>query len=175
MKILPRTGRLIKADIHAMLDRLEQPETVLRQAIRDMEQSLQDKQQQLTQMQQQTQQMEQDKTDYQQQLEQAEEELDFCFSSDNHTLAKTVLKRRIHLQKTQANLLKSQLQLNTHQDQLQQLVRQQQDQLAAYQQKATLFLEQKSQPRFGNPEVSLVSDEELEIAYLKELKQRSET
>lgn len=40
MALIHRVSRLLTADIHAVLDRLEEPEALLRQAIREMEEAL---------------------------------------------------------------------------------------------------------------------------------------
>ena len=48
MPILNRVKRLFQADVHAILDVIEEPEAVLKQAIREMQESLDQKQGQLT-------------------------------------------------------------------------------------------------------------------------------
>ena len=40
MELINRIARLFKADFHAVLDQIEEPEALLRQAIRDMEDEL---------------------------------------------------------------------------------------------------------------------------------------
>ena len=40
MALINRVTRLFKADIHAVLDQIEEPEQLLRQAVRDMEEEL---------------------------------------------------------------------------------------------------------------------------------------
>ena len=40
MVLINRISRLFKADFHAVLDRIEEPEQLLKQAIRDMEDDL---------------------------------------------------------------------------------------------------------------------------------------
>ena len=40
MALMTRVARLFRADVHAVLDRLEEPDVLLRQAIREMEESL---------------------------------------------------------------------------------------------------------------------------------------
>ena len=47
MPILNRVKRLFQADVHAILDVIEEPEAVLKQAIREMQESLDQKQGQL--------------------------------------------------------------------------------------------------------------------------------
>jgi len=39
MALITRVARLLRADLHALLDRLEEPETLLRQALREMEEA----------------------------------------------------------------------------------------------------------------------------------------
>ena len=40
MALIRRVARLITADVHAVLDQIEEPEIVLKQAIREMEEEL---------------------------------------------------------------------------------------------------------------------------------------
>ena len=40
MTLINRLSRLFKADVHAMLDRIEEPPLLLQQALRDMAQAL---------------------------------------------------------------------------------------------------------------------------------------
>jgi len=40
MLLISRISRLFRADLHAVLDRIEEPEALLRQAIREMEELL---------------------------------------------------------------------------------------------------------------------------------------
>ncbi len=42
MALITRVSRLFQADFHAVLDRIEEPEVLLRQAVREMEEELQD-------------------------------------------------------------------------------------------------------------------------------------
>ena len=44
MPILNRVKRLFQADVHAILDAIEEPEAVLKQAIREMQENLDQKQ-----------------------------------------------------------------------------------------------------------------------------------
>ena len=40
MALINRMSRLFTADVHAVLDRIEEPDVLLRQAIREMEEAL---------------------------------------------------------------------------------------------------------------------------------------
>jgi phage shock protein A len=40
MRLIARVSRLFRADLHAVLDRVEEPDLVLRQAVREMEEDL---------------------------------------------------------------------------------------------------------------------------------------
>ncbi|MGH8588771.1 MAG: PspA/IM30 family protein, partial [Gammaproteobacteria bacterium] len=40
MALITRVSRLFRSDLHAVLDRIEEPEVLLRQAIREMEAEL---------------------------------------------------------------------------------------------------------------------------------------
>ena len=40
MALITRVSRLFQADLHAVLDRIEEPEVLLKQAVREMEEEL---------------------------------------------------------------------------------------------------------------------------------------
>ena len=50
MALIARVSRLFRADVNAVLDRMEEPEVLLRQALRDMQEALAQDQQVLAKM-----------------------------------------------------------------------------------------------------------------------------
>ena len=52
MALITRVSRLFQADFHAVLDRIEEPEAILRQAVREMEEELARDEQRSTMLQQ---------------------------------------------------------------------------------------------------------------------------
>lgn len=95
MIILTRIARLFKADIHGILDGLEEPETILKQAIRDMQAEI-DKAlatlDALTLKQERLQEKHQHLLAFIQELQ---TQLHFCLTENNDVLAKSVIRKKI--------------------------------------------------------------------------------
>ncbi len=139
MTVMTRLSRLFQADMNAVLDKIEEPETLLKQAIRDMETALGQtgKQAQLTEYDC------QQKVNKQQELYQALAELDcklaLCFESGKDELARALIRRKLE---TQQDLKFVTGQLTALEATLQRLIQQRQEQhrlLQGMKQKAEVF------------------------------------
>ena len=98
MALLSRFSRLLSADMHAVLDRLEDPLVLMQQAQREMVAALSDQQQQLATLQQSLATLERNEQQSQARLQSLTSELDLCLDDDNETLARCVIKKRLQLQ-----------------------------------------------------------------------------
>ncbi len=135
MALLNRIGRLLTADLHAALDRLEEPQAQLQQALREMHQAIGrlrlEQQNRTSQVAGLTQQQRHLATQHQA----TEAELALCLDAQQEQLARTVMRRRLQLEQNLATvkrqLADGQLQLDrlgerlaSQQQQLQELTRQ---------------------------------------------------
>ncbi len=181
MTIVNRITQLFKADFHAVLDHIEEPELLLRQAIRDMEAELARQEQQVRNDGREQAGMTLRQKQLEQRLREFDEELDLCFGSGKDDLAKGLIRRKLETQR----LI---LQLANRQDlQSQATVRRQalftenRNTLDGLRQKADLFVLHAASRR--NPDESdhapcmnqnaVVSDDEVEVAFLREQEARS--
>lgn len=98
MAIIDRLARLFQADLHAVLDRLEEPEALLRQAIREMEDELEACERDIRRLQQEQRHLLQRQSEIGQALSRIDEELDICFDSGGDELARTLVKRKLETQ-----------------------------------------------------------------------------
>ncbi len=98
MALITRISRLLKADLHAVLDCIEEPDALLKQSIREMEEVLTEDEQTIQGLSQQHQQLKQRETDCQQSLNAIEEQLDICFNAQQNDLARLQIKRKLELQ-----------------------------------------------------------------------------
>lgn len=98
MALIHRMTRLFQADVHAVLDRIEEPEQSLRQAIREMEAELDASEQQLRQrsLEQQTLQARQAELDAL--LAETGQELDLCFQAHKDDLARGLVRKKLEAQ-----------------------------------------------------------------------------
>ncbi|MGH8514681.1 MAG: PspA/IM30 family protein, partial [Gammaproteobacteria bacterium] len=86
MALITRVSRLFRSDLHAVLDRIEEPEVLLRQAIREMEEDLSSDEQRIKLMKHEQGQIAGRLSDLDQQLAEIEEQLDVCFASKKEDL-----------------------------------------------------------------------------------------
>src|SRR5688572_26290159 len=98
MALIERLARLFQADLHAVLDRMEEPETLLKHAVREMEDELAGCERRIRCLQQEQEQLGQRQSGIEQSLLRIDEELDICFSSGNPELARTLVKRKLEAQ-----------------------------------------------------------------------------
>jgi phage shock protein A len=100
MALITRVARLLRADLHAVLDRLEEPETLLRQALREMEESQGRDEQRLKLLDQAVAQAATRAADLHETLDSAEAQLAACLQAGQDDLARAVIRR--HLEAEQA-------------------------------------------------------------------------
>ncbi|MEM7705136.1 MAG: PspA/IM30 family protein [Pseudomonadota bacterium] len=95
MALLNRISHLFTADFHALLDRIEDPESLLKQAIRDMEQSLAEQQQRLRRRDEQRRSQELESERVQARLEDLSQHIDHAFTAGDETLVRQLVRQRL--------------------------------------------------------------------------------
>lgn len=108
-----RLLRLLQADMHGVLDRLEAPEVLLKQALREMEEALDRDAQVIKRLVRENEGLSLRLQELAQSRASVEQELDLCFETENETLARTLLKRRLETEKMSGQLLRRQEELDT--------------------------------------------------------------
>lgn len=178
MAIITRLSRLFRADFHAVLDRMEEPDVLLRQALREMEEALAGDERRERHLVSELEENEARRAGLQQSLASLGEELDVCFESAQDGLARSLIKRRLEADRMLQLLQRkgeAQAKLLTE---LRARVREQRDQLESLRQKAALLDEEKrsatAREAWRVPE-SLVRDEDVEIAFLREKQRRAQS
>jgi phage shock protein A len=180
MALVNRLSRLFKADFNAVLDRIEEPEQLLRQAIRDMEDELIGSEQRTMARLHDQEALNARRLELEENLSGLEEELDLCFGSKKHDLARSLVKKKLEGQrllkrlasKISVNdkcLAKGRERLDTDRSTLEGL-----------RQKAELFAQRGPNENDSEFEDAawlksnlVVSDDEIEVAYLREQQARS--
>jgi len=123
MTLITRMARLFKADFHRVLDHIEEPEAILRHAIREMQESLDSAELTLGYSRQRNQELSDRLKELELSLEDIDSQLDLCFESHKEDLARALVKRKL-----ESNALKKNLTLQ--QTALQQSITRQQEALA---------------------------------------------
>jgi chromosome segregation ATPase len=97
MALITRFTRLFTADLHALLDRLEEPDVVLKQAIREMEDDLASRAQRIRHLAHERDHLARQLTEIDRNLHDIGEQLDACFRGSDEQLARPLLRRRLEL------------------------------------------------------------------------------
>jgi phage shock protein A len=176
MALITRVSRLFQADFHAVLDRIEEPEVLLRQAVREMEEELGRDEQRNKVLQHEQKQLITRETELKQSLHDIEEELDTCFESGNDDLARAWIKRKLEAQRFGKNISRKRGALKETLEDLNTRLRENHARLESMQQKAELLAEESARTRpadnWSIPDIT-VRDEDVEVAFLREKQHRS--
>ena len=95
MNILTRISRLFKADIHGILDNLEQPEIILQQSVRDMQNEIDKAELIIPELDKQQDKLQQKHQCLEAKIKELQEQLQFCFSENNEALGKSVIRKKL--------------------------------------------------------------------------------
>ena len=176
MALITRVSRLFQADFHAVLDRIEEPEVLLRQAVREMEEELARDEQRRKLMQHEQRQLITRENELKQSLHDIEAELDTCFAAGNDDLARACIKRKLETQRFGKNTTRKREALKETLDDLNTRLRENQSRLESMQQKAELLAEESARAHptdsWAVADIS-IRDEDVEVAFLREKQQRS--
>lgn len=172
MTVLTRLSRLFRADLHALLDRMEAPDVLLQQAIRDMEGEIQLQQQEHKKRALEQQQLQRRCNDLQERLQQQETELDLCLDAGNDALTRALLRRRLEQEQT-LRLLQQRLQMLAEKMRgADTELQQQQRELKALREQAEVLLQTPSSTRDA-ADACAVTEADVELALLKAKSRRS--
>ena len=175
MALITRVSRLFEADFHAVLDRIEEPEVLLRQAVREMEEELARDEQRSRILQHEQGQLVARETDLEQSLHEIEAQLDVCFESGNDDLARACIKRKLEAQRYCKGLARKRQAQQSTLEALDTRLRENRASLDSMRQKAELLAGESAHARPADnwtlPEIS-VRDEDVEVAFLREKQHR---
>ncbi len=178
MALINRISRLFRADMHAVLDRLEEPDILLKQAVREMEESTQHDGQRLKLLRHEQGQVSERITELTQAITQIESELDLCFTANNEVLARGLVRRKLESEHFVKFLHKKREDLAKKLVELEQRLHENHARLQAMQQKLELLSEELTRNRTLDsglaPEIT-VREDEVEVAFLREQQKRTPT
>jgi phage shock protein A len=169
MALITRMTRLFTADLHAVLDRLEEPDVLLKQALREMEDDVALREQRVRYLEHDRRESTQRAEGLERDLVQLAQQLDVCFASAAEGLARTLLKRKLELQQLIKRLhARADAAASVLGDETARLEEDRQD-FEALRQKAEQLLDEESSP-LGRPSPYQphVTDADVEVALLEE-------
>ena len=176
MALITRVSRLFHADMNAVLDQIEEPELLLKQAIREMEETLSNNERQIKLLALEQQKLQGQETELKQALTNLDKQLTLCFESDKDNLARSLVKRKLET----THYLKSITTKISHSaetaNQLKAQLKEQQSQLSSMEQKADIF-KQDTTANNANWTVHspAIEDEDIDIAFLAEKQKWSQS
>jgi phage shock protein A len=178
MPIVHRLTRLFRADVHAVLDRIEEPELLLAQSIREMEAALADEQQRLQALAAQGEAQQRRRSEIAATLAGIGEQLDLCFEAGNQDLARLLLRRRLEGERLVARLERDGARLTTEAARLQRGIEERRQALEALRRQAAQHLQRDdatsaaAAPAWSAEDLA-VSDADVELALLREQRRRA--
>jgi phage shock protein A len=175
MALVTRISRLFQADFHAVLDRIEEPDLQLRQALREMQYALEQDQQRLQLLLHEMEQLDKATAVAGDRLQALDEELDICLAANKDDLARDLIRRKLMLDRQLQASTERSASLQRQSRSLARQVEEQTQQLTSMQQKLELLVNNLEQPGdAGLATVDTVRNEEIEIALLREKQRRSQ-
>lgn len=177
MAIVNRITRLFTADVHAVLDKLEEPDALLRQAIREMEAALAEHAQQLKALELDRDLLRRRSGEIDRTLAGIREEIDLSFAAGNEALVRTCLRRRLEGERLQRVVEQRMAALTRQIEQAAPLLEQQRERLESMRQKAALFDVEVARGSDGdaarwNASDCGVSEADIDLALLREQQAR---
>ena len=174
MALITRISRLFHADMHAVLDHIEEPDLLLKQAIREMSGALAQDETQLKLLEHEQQQFSRQETELTESLSNLDEQLALCFKSNKEDLARTLIKRKLETQQTLKALSNKIREAKETADKLTTQLAEQKSQLESMKQKAALFDQEntalqsaQSATNWNMPNTTIHADD-IEVAFLHE-------
>ncbi|MEM7407405.1 MAG: PspA/IM30 family protein [Pseudomonadota bacterium] len=172
MPILNRLSRLFKADVHAVLDALEDPRVVLQQAIRDMQEVLDADVDQIEALDSERRRLAMQADDLRDANAKLSDELDVCFETGADELARTLLKRRLQHEALRTACTARLAELDDALRSARAEVTERQQRLDAMQQKAAILAGTTTPEEPGlfgtSGDTPHITDADVEIAFLRE-------
>lgn len=180
MALINRVTRLFKADFHAVLDRIEEPEQLLRQAIREMEDELRGAERRVQLLAHEQEGLTARKSELDIKTSDLNEELDLCFAKQKDDLARTLVRRKLEAERLSRRLAAK---LDSNDKAIaaaRKTIRENRSTLDGLKQKAEIFAQRT--PAETNDVVDdgewmarelTVTDDEIEVAFLREQQARS--
>jgi phage shock protein A len=173
MALINRMSRLFTADVHAVLDRLEEPEVLLKHAIREMEEELTRGEHRARALEQEQITLDDRRQKISTVMAELTEQLDVCFTNGNEDLARRVLKRRLETEKLEKHVAERRAAITKEVEARRKTCIEQREQLDLMRQKADLLAEKPSGVEACDGTEFSVGDDEVEVAFLRERHKRA--
>lgn len=179
MALINRVSRLFRADFNAVLDHIEEPEQLLKQAIRDMEDELATVEQKVALCAHDQDALGIRRNELQSSINDIGDQLDLCFESGKDDLAKSLIRKKLEAERVLKQLVSRFEANHRYLDEQRNLLDQNRATLDGLKQKADLLSHRPSATSSDFDDIGWMSrelrigDDEIEIAWLREKAARS--
>lgn len=182
MALINRISRLFKADFHAILDQIEEPGQLLRQAIRDMQDELAATEQRIALYAHEQETLLVQRSELESALAETDGQLDLCFESKKHELAMSLIRKKLEAARTLKRVNAKHSANEKYLSGQRTMLAENRTTLEGLRQKAELFAQRaptQGEECAGSDDVAWaaremnISDDEVQIAYLREKSLRS--
>jgi len=176
--LINRFTRLLKADLHTVIEQFEEPMMLLKQSLREMEEVVQQEQQQLKHSQQQQSQTDAHIARLETLVLESSSKLETCFGAGNETLARALIRQKLEAEQRLNRLKEKREKIGKMAEEIQQRVNEQQPKLEMMRQELALLNIEKPHSATASDRTddwfqTAVSDADVEVALLHEKAQRS--
>ena len=171
MALINRMSRLFTADVHAVLDRIEEPDVLLKHAVREMEEELARNEQRARTLEHEHEALGERQHKAAALLKELGDQLDVCFASRNEELARKVIKRRLETERLERNVSERRTALAKELTMLRAAIEEQREQLDLMRQKAELLAANAAGDDLRSGDFA-VGEAEIEVAFLRERQKR---
>ena len=179
MTLITRITRLVKADLHGILDSLEEPEEVIKQAIRDMEEDIATQERHLKELRAVLQRLARETQETTTAMQEIESQIDICFAAENEPLARNLIRKRLEMARRAKGIARAQEETRAQSDGLATRIATYKAQLASVVQKLKMYEETRPRRPWASSTcaplqgASVITDDEVEVAFLEEKRRRS--
>ncbi len=173
MALVTRLSRLFQADFHAVLDRIEEPDLQLKQAVREMQFALDQDRQRLKLLRHEAAQLDKAAEAARGSIADYDEELDICLGANKDDLARDLVRRKLAAEKRLQALRQQTDSIASQSTALEKQIEEQTQQLSSMQQKLELLVGEAQRLGLGSAgQADAIRNEEVEIALLREKQRR---
>jgi phage shock protein A len=175
MALITRMSRLFRADVNAVLDRIEEPGVLLRQAVREMEDDLAGDEQRARLLEHEQHELDVRLAEIERVLHELGEQLETCFDSGKDDLARVLVRRRLEAEQQRRLLAGRRDVLAGTRAALRRRLDDNRRRLEAMRQKSELLADDevdRREAQWSGSDVA-VRDEDVEVAFLREKQRRA--
>jgi phage shock protein A len=165
-------SRLFTADVHAVLDRIEEPDVLLRHSIREMEEELAKSEHHIRVVEHERDTLGERHRKVRALLTDLDAQLDVCFADGNEELARKVLKRRLSTERLDQHVTERHAAVDKELARRRTSTNEQREHLDVMRQKAELLATTPVGADDWSKTDFAVADDEVEVALLRERQKR---